>query len=54
MGDEKNNQISSKTKDQPLIKKQRYAIVASLHHEETNNHPERISSLKPFDNQYDD
>ena len=29
-----------------------YAIKISLHHQELNNHPERISKLKPFINNY--
>ena len=28
------------------------ATIISLHHQELNNHPERISKLKPFINNY--
>ena len=30
-----------------------YAIIASLHHHEIDNHLERISKLKPYINDYD-
>ena len=30
-----------------------YSIVASIHNEETDNHPERISKLTPYNNNYD-
>ena len=30
----------------------KYASLATLHHQEILNHPERISSLKPLANQY--
>ena len=30
-----------------------YAIIASLHHHEIDNHPERISKLKHYINNYD-
>ena len=30
-----------------------YAIIAALNHKQIKNHPERISNLKPFIDQYD-
>ena len=30
-----------------------WAVIAALHHEEIGPHPERISNLKPFENNYD-
>ena len=30
-----------------------YAITVALHHQEISDHPERISKIKPFINNYD-
>ena len=41
--------INPKNKDNKCLK---YAIAAALNHNEINNHPEKISKLKPFINNY--
>ena len=40
---------SKNTKDNNFFQ---YAIIASLHHNNIDHHPERISNLKPFINNY--
>ena len=30
----------------------KWAVIAALHHEEIKHHPERISVLDPYKNQY--
>ena len=41
--------INPKNKDNECFK---YAITIALNHNEINNHPERISNLKPFIDKY--
>ena len=41
--------INPKSKDGKCFKR---ADIAALHHEEIKHHPERISLLKPYENQY--
>ena len=41
--------INPKNKDNECFK---YAITVELNHERIKNHPERISNLKPFTDQY--
>ena len=41
--------INPKNKDNECFK---YAITAALNHNEINNHPEKISKLKPFIDNY--
>ena len=41
--------INPKNKDNECLK---HAIIAALNHEKIKNHPERISNLKPFFDQY--
>ena len=45
----KHGTINPKNEDDKCII---YAIIASLHHHEIDNHPERISKLKPYINDY--
>ena len=30
----------------------KWAVIAAIHHKEIKHHPERISMLKPYENQY--
>ena len=30
----------------------KWAVIVALHHEDTRHHPERISLLGPYENQY--
>ena len=45
----KKTTINPKTNDDKCFQ---YAITVSLNHEQTKNHPERISNIKPFIDQY--
>ena len=45
----KHGAINPKNKDYKCIV---YAIIASLHHREIDDHPERISKLKTYVNDY--
>ena len=40
--------INPQNKDEECFK---WAVIAALHHEETKNNPERISLLRPYENQ---
>ena len=41
--------INPQNKDEEGFK---WAVIAALHHEEIKHHPERISRLRPHENQY--
>ena len=41
--------INPKNKDEECFK---WAVIEALHHEEIKHHPERISLLRPYENQY--
>ena len=41
--------INSQNKDEKCFK---WVTIAALHHEEIKHHPERISLLRPYENQY--
>ena len=41
--------INPQNKDEECFK---WAVIAALHHEEIKHHPERISLLKSYENQY--
>ena len=41
--------INPQNKDEECFK---WAVIGALHHEEIKNNPERISLLKPYENQY--
>ena len=41
--------INLKNKDEECFK---WAIIEALHHKEIKHHPERISLLRPYENQY--
>ena len=41
--------INPQNKDEGCFK---WAVIAALHHEEIKHHPERISLLRPYENQY--
>ena len=45
----KNVVINPQNKDEECFK---WAVIAALHHEEIKHHPERISLLKSYENQY--
>ena len=42
--------INQQNQDEECFK---WAVIAALHHEEIKHHPERISLLRPYENQYD-
>ena len=41
--------INPQNQDEECFK---WAVIAALHHEEIKHHPERISLLRPYENQY--
>ena len=41
--------INPQNKDEECFK---WAVIAALHHEDIKDHPERISLLRPYENQY--
>ena len=45
----KKSVINLQNKDEECFK---WAVIEALHHEETKHHPERISLLRPYENQY--
>ena len=45
----KNAVINTQNKDEECFK---WAVIEALHHEEIKHHPERISLLRPYENQY--